>query len=334
MPSRVAANAEGTPSSPVSQASGSAGFSIGESVDGWGTARTLSGNFKRTMSAKKTPPERSFGPVAEAYDRARPSYPDEAVTWLTGNTHSMVLELGAGTGKLTEVLHRAGHEVLATDPLPEMLKVLGSRVDVHRVVATAEHIPLRSRSVDVVVCGQSFHWFDHSVAMAEIARVLRPEGILALAWNTYDVGIPWVKRLKRLISPDVGDEQAMPLMETPYFGFVDQKQFRFWQPHTAKTLADLARSVSHVATMSEADRATTLAKVDELYAEYGRGHDGMQVPYITKCYRAVVRHQQLPPEVPDAPPPGLEADGEPTGPVTRPDRKPPEDPGMQLIDFK
>ena len=99
--------------------------------------------------------------MAEAYDRARPSYPDEAVAWMTGSGRSMVLELGAGTGKLTEVLHRAGHEVLATDPLPEMLAVLAERVRVHHVVATAEHIPVRSRSVDVVVCGQSFHWFDH-----------------------------------------------------------------------------------------------------------------------------------------------------------------------------
>ncbi len=198
MPSRVAAKAEGTPSSPLSQASGSPV----ESVGGWGTARTLSGNFERTMSEQQpSTPERSFGPVADAYDRARPSYPDEAVAWMTGNGRSMVLELGAGTGKLTEVLTQFGHEVLATDPLPEMLAVLGKRVDAHHVVASAEHLPVRSRSVDVVVCGQSFHWFDHELAMAEIARVLRPGGVIALAWNTYDEGIPWVKRLKKLISP-------------------------------------------------------------------------------------------------------------------------------------
>jgi ubiquinone/menaquinone biosynthesis C-methylase UbiE len=289
------------------------------------------------MSAQKPAPERSFGPVAEVYDRARPSYPPEAVDWLTGSGRSMVLELGAGTGKLTAVLHRAGHDVLATDPLPEMLAVLAQRVDVPHVVATAENIPVRSRSIDVVVCGQSFHWFDHEVAMAEIARVLRPGGVLALAWNTYDEGIPWVKRLKRLISPPDHEGSATPLMETPYFGFVDQKQFRIWQPHTAASLADLARSVSHVATMKESDRAATLAKVEQLYAEYGRGHDGMQVPYITRCYRAVVRHQGLQPEVPSsALPPGLEepdADGtEAATPAST--RRPPEDPGMQLIDFR
>jgi ubiquinone/menaquinone biosynthesis C-methylase UbiE len=295
------------------------------------------------MSAQKPPPERSFGPVADEYDRARPSYPDDAVTWMTGSGRSMVLELGAGTGKLTEVLHDHGHEVLATDPLAEMLAVLATRVDVNRAVATAEHIPVRSRSVDVVVCGQSFHWFDHSLAMAEIARVLRPGGVLAVAWNTYDEGIPWVKRLKRLISPGDRTEHAKALMETPYFGFVDSKQFRIWQPHTAKTLDALARSVSHVATMSEHERASTLAKVADLYAEYGRGHDGMQVPYITKCYRAVVRHQELPPETMplsaplSADPPGLE-DTEPVGPETEEtgpiNRQPPEDPGTQLIDFR
>ena len=94
-------------------------------------------------------------------------------------------------------------------------------------------------------------------------------------------GIPWVRRLKKLICPRRGEAEdaALPLMETPYFGFVDEAQFRFWQPHTAASLADLARSVSYVATMSETERARVLAKVDALYAEYGRGHDGMQLPY-------------------------------------------------------
>jgi len=279
--------------------------------------------------------------VADAYDRARPSYPPEAVSWLTGAGSSVVLELGAGTGKLTELLHRAGHDVVALDPLPEMLERLAERVRVPHVLATAEQIPLRSRSVDLVVCGQSFHWFDHDRALPEMARVLRPGGVLALTWNTYDVSIPWVRRLKELISPATGsnDEEANPLMETPYFGFVDKHQFRFWQTHTAASLADLARSVSHVATMSESERARVLAKVDALYAEYGRGHDGMQLAYVTRCYRAVVRHQELPPEPPPPTRRPVESSGDGTvadaaSVPTSPTRKPPEDPGTQLIDFR
>jgi ubiquinone/menaquinone biosynthesis C-methylase UbiE len=299
------------------------------------------------MSEQSPPPERSFGPVAEAYDRARPSYPEDAVSWLTGAGRSVILELGAGTGKLTEVLHHSSpgvaHDILATDPLPEMLARLAERVPVKHVVASAEHIPLRSRSVDLVVCGQSFHWFDHDRALPEIARVLRPGGVLALVWNTYDVQIPWVRRLKQLISPETGtqDEAAMPLMATPYFGFVEKKQFRFWQTHTAASLADLARSVSYVSTMKEHDRARVLAKVDELYAGYGRGHDGMQLGWVTRCYRAVVRHQELPPEPP--PPrrrPVVEdqtvgpGQGAPAAPAAPARTAPPEDPGTQLIDFR
>jgi ubiquinone/menaquinone biosynthesis C-methylase UbiE len=297
------------------------------------------------MSEQSPPPERSFGPVADAYDRARPSYPEEAVSWLTGAGRSMILELGAGTGKFTEVLHSsgqsagrgAGHDILATDPSPEMLSRLSERVPVKHVVAAAEHIPLRSRSVDLVVCGQSFHWFDHDRALPEIARVLRPGGVLALVWNTYDEGIPWVRRLKQLISPDIGtqDEAAMPLMETPYFGFVEKRQFRFWQTHTAASLADLTRSVSHVATMSDTDRASVLAKVDGLYAGYGRGHDGMQLAWVTRCYRAVVRHQELPPEPPPPSRRVTTTDDQPDAETAPPARKPPpEDPGTQLIDFR
>ncbi|SDS70594.1 Methyltransferase domain-containing protein [Nocardioides scoriae] len=307
------------------------------------------------MSESSPTPAASFGSVADAYDRARPSYPDAAVDWLTGGGRSHVLELGAGTGKLTEVLHRRGHHVLATDPLPPMLQLLGRRVPAPHVAAAAEHLPVRSRSVDAVVCGQSFHWFDHDRALLEAARVLRPGGVIALAWNGLDTSIPWVKRLDRLISPQADPalarpdartaERADPLMGTPYFGFVDTASFRIWATHTRATLLDLARSVSHVATMSPTARDRVLAQVGALYDDYGRGHDGMQVPYVTRCYRAVVRHQELPPEETarpeqpprpqrsgaDIPPPGLEDDGEPTGPITR---EPPEDPGMQLIDFR
>lgn len=283
--------------------------------------------------------------MADAYDRARPSYPDAAATWLTGGAAargSLVLELGAGTGKLTEVLVRGGQELVVTEPLPDMVRRLRDRLPVSPVVATAERIPMSLRSVDTVVCGQSFHWFDHDIALEEIAQVLRPGGQLSLVWNRYDTDIPWVRRFQDLIAPDFGDvdDAVRPLMETPYFGFVDRATFRFWQPHTAATLADLTRSVSYFSTLDERRQRDLLAKVDDLYASYGRGHDGMQLPYVTHCYKAVVLHDQLPrPEPVQLTQRSADQstkDGDDTGPVvpaeTRPDR--PDDPGMQLIDFR
>ncbi len=282
------------------------------------------------MSEESRAPGQAFRLVAEAYDRARPSYPDEAVSWLTGNGRSLVLELGAGSGRLTEVLHRQGHRVLAVDALAEELAVLRERVPVSPVAGAAERLPLASRSVDLVVCGQAFQWFDAGAALQEAARVLRPGGAIALAWNTYDTTVPWVRRLKALISPegtvDSLDTRTMPLLSTPYFGFVEQRRFRFWQTHTAASLLDLTRSMHHVATMREPQRERLLAEVTALYEDFDRGHDGMQLPWVTCCYRAVVRREELPPE--QSPPRRPETTTAPQATDA-----PPEEPGTRLIDF-
>jgi ubiquinone/menaquinone biosynthesis C-methylase UbiE len=244
----------------------------------------------------------SFGQVADAYDRARPSYPREAVDWLVGSDHAHVLELGAGTGKLTTQLHAAGHRVLATDPLEPMLRHLRRRVPgVHSVLAAAEAIPMRGRSVDTVVGAQAFHWFDAPRALPEIARVLRPGGRLGLVWNLRDERVPWVKRLGALIgTQEQQDDPTNALLSSHLFGFVETTSFRHWQPLDRPLLRDLVTSRSNVALMNEAERDRVLRKVDALYDEYGRGPDGMLMPYLTHCYRAVVR----PPAVVDEAAPG------------------------------
>lgn len=264
----------------------------------------------------------SFAGVADAYDRARPSYPEAAVRWLVGRQPATVVELGAGTGKLTELLLAAGHDVLATDPLPEMLEHLQRRVPaVRTAVAGAEQIPVASRSVDVVVCAQSFHWFDHDRALPEIARVLRPGGRLALVWNHRDNAIPWVRKLERIIGEqDERAENVRPLMETPHFGWVEQEEFRFWQSLDADLLRDLVRSRSYIALLGEEERAGVLARVRELYDDYGRGPDGMLLPYLTACYRATVVHQEPPAPAEDEDPPT--------------DDPPDDDGGSLLIDFR
>jgi SAM-dependent methyltransferase len=286
------------------------------------------------MSLHESTPMRdhalSFGAVAEAYDRARPSYPVDAVTWLVGQQKSSVVELGAGTGKLTELLVAAGHDVVATDPSPEMLVRLRARVPGARAaVASAEHIPVASCSADVVVCAQAFHWFDHEVAMPEIARVLRPGGVLALVWNARDERIPWVRKLGTLLSQrSIGSagnrDELAPAAESDHFGEVHSQEFRFWQSLRRDELFDLVRSRSYVAVLGDVERDQLLARVGALYDDYGRGPDGMQLPYITRCYRTVVRHR-TPPPVPRV------SDG--IGRIPHPS-DPLEDTGTLLIDFK
>jgi SAM-dependent methyltransferase len=240
-------------------------------------------------------PALSFAAVADAYARARPTYPRDAASWLVGADHAHVLEVGAGTGLLTEQLTALGHRVLATDPLEEMLHHLVTRLPgTPAVLATAERIPLRARSVDAVIGAQAFHWFDLDRALPEIARVLRPGGHLGLVWNLRDERIPWVKRLGTLIgTQEQENDPTNALLASHLFGYVETRSFRFWQPLNRARLHDLVLSRSNVAMMSEPERERVLRKVDGLYADYGRGHDGMLLPYVTHCYKAVVRAPAL-----------------------------------------
>lgn len=277
------------------------------------------------------PPDRdaalSFARVADVYDRARPGYPAEAAPWLTGGRVASVIELGAGTGKLTADLVALGHDVLATDPLPEMLRLLNDRLPgVRTAVAAAEDLPVPDRSVDVVVSAQAFHWFDPARALPEIARVLRPGGQVALVWNDRDERIPWVRRLGRVLgSPQEPTDPTNVLLSSGLFGYVDSTTFRHWQQVDRTRLRDLVRSRSAIATMTQTARSRVLAEVDALYDEYGRGADGMLLPYVTRCYRATVRARaHADPE----PAPGR-AGGLTSPPVDGDD---PDDDGL-LIDF-
>ncbi len=237
----------------------------------------------------------SFGSVADAYDHARPSYPREAVEWLVGRRSSTVVELGAGTGKLTDLLLAQGHDVLATDPLDEMLAHLQLRHSDARVAtAPAEQIPAATRSVDVVVAAQAFHWFDAPSALREAARVLKPEGRIALVWNVRDERVPWVRRLGQIVGGSGPEEDPTDtLVSSGHFGYVEHETFRHWQPLRKAELRDLVASRSNVAVLDPMARERLLRKVDELFDEYDRGPDGLLLPYVTRCYRAVVRPRGL-----------------------------------------
>jgi SAM-dependent methyltransferase len=243
-----------------------------------------------------------FGEVAEVYERTRPGYPDEAVRWMTGSAPGRVLELGAGTGKLTAGLVAQGHDVVATDPTAQMLRRLRKQMRSTRVVqGRAEQIPLASSTVDVVVAGQAFHWFDASRALDEVARVLRPGGSFALAWNLRDETVPWVRRLSRLIGSERPEDPTGLLEDSGLFDGIEQHTFRHWQEVQRDSLVGLVASRSRIAEMPDDQRVPLLEQVGELYDDYGRGHDGMLLPYHCKAYRCRVsglanfRREQDPP---------------------------------------
>jgi len=229
----------------------------------------------------------SFGEVADAYDRGRPTYPREAAAWLTADAPVSVLELGAGTGKLTEQLVALGHDVHATDPDAAMLAKLSAHLpEVRTSQASAEEIPAGDRSYDVVVCAQAFHWFDLDKALPEIARVLKAGGRLSMVWNERDERVPWVRRLGTIIGTQEQLRQpAAALDGSALFGEAEEAEFRFRQQIDQHTIKDLVLSRSNIATLPPAQREAKIAEVVALYGEYGRGMDGMQLPYAARCFR-------------------------------------------------
>jgi SAM-dependent methyltransferase len=232
----------------------------------------------------------SFGDVADAYDRGRPTYPQAAAAWLTSDAPVTVLELGAGTGKLTDQLVALGHDVHATDPDAAMLARLSQHLpEVRTSQAAAEEIPAGDGSYDVVVCAQAFHWFDLDRALPEVARVLKPGGRLSLVWNQRDERVPWVRRLGTIIgTQDQLREPAAALDGSALFGEVEEAEFRFRQQIDQHTIKDLVLSRSNIATLPQERQEAKLAEVVALYGEYGRGMDGMQLPYAARCFRTRV----------------------------------------------
>jgi SAM-dependent methyltransferase len=232
-------------------------------------------------------PATAFAAVADAYEKARPGYPEEAVRWLTGDEPLDVVDLGAGTGKLTRSLVALGHRVTAIEPLPEMLEHLPAAAPgAAAILGSAEIIPLPDAYADVVTSAQAFHWFDHSVALPEIARVLRPRGRLALVWNTRDEREPWVARLSELIGSEAIDsDDWLGIDESGLFGLVERARFQFEQRLYRETLHDLVLSRSYCAKLAPADREPILTAVAQLYDETS-DPDGLVLPYITECFRA------------------------------------------------
>ncbi|WP_083941781.1 class I SAM-dependent methyltransferase [Sanguibacter suarezii] len=249
---------------------------------------------------------KSFELGAQVYAQVRPEYPPEAVAWLLPadagpTTH--VLDLAAGTGKLTRSLLERGLQVTAVEPSPAMRAELERTLPRATAVAgTAESIPLPDASVDAVVVGQAWHWFSPDPAAAEIARVLRPGGRLGVVWNVRDNTTDWVREFTEIIHrgdtlapsyqpPDLGTSEAAPgsLAATgARFGPLEHTTFRWHATMTPADLRALAASRSYLLTLDEASREELLDAVDHLTSTHPdlRGRDVIELPYDAQCWRA------------------------------------------------
>ncbi|HEY0001954.1 MAG TPA: class I SAM-dependent methyltransferase, partial [Actinoplanes sp.] len=195
----------------------------------------------------------SFGPIADVYERARPTYPDQALDWLLPPGNPRVVDLGAGTGKLTRRIHHRGLPVTAVDPSGGMLAQLQRAVPgVPTHVGTAENIPLPDGAADVVLVAQAWHWVDPARAVPEVARILSPGGRLGLVWNLRDERADWVRRLGDIVGR--AEHQARATIGTP-FGPVESARFHWTQTLGPESLIDLVSSRSAVILMPPLERA-------------------------------------------------------------------------------
>ncbi|MBW8481930.1 class I SAM-dependent methyltransferase [Actinomadura parmotrematis] len=235
----------------------------------------------------------SFGGSAAAYAAERPGYPAAAVRWaLEGAPGPRVLDLGAGTGKLTGELLRGGAgpgDVVAVEPDPEMLAELRRRVPGVRAEAGgAEAIPLPDGSADAVLVGQALHWFDLDRALPEIHRVLAPGGVLAALWNLDDDRVPWVAGFKEQARSSVSwtGWSGNDLPPSRWFPGVERAEFPNAQRRTAASLTATAATHSHILVLDDAERAAVLDRIRAYLRSVPETAEGeFDLPIVTLALR-------------------------------------------------
>ena len=241
---------------------------------------------------------KGFAAGADAYERGRPEYSPEAVDRLISELavgpRSRVLDLAAGTGKLTRQLVGTGAELVAVEPIAEMrAKLQAVLPDVEAIDGTAEAIPLPNHSVDAVVVGQAFHWFDGVRTVSEIRRVLRPEGALGLIWQARELSRPWIEQLDAIIDRADDGHPRFRTMEwreafdrTALMAPLESATFRTVQRASPETIVDRVASISYIAAMSEGRRTAVLDEVRTLLAtdEDTAGADLVELPYTAHIY--------------------------------------------------
>ena len=221
-------------------------------------------------------PWRSFDRVAAEYEAARPSYPDRILDLLPIGGAATVLDLGAGTGKLTRVLARRYPHVIAVEPLGAMRAILESVVpEADAKAGSAEAIPLGDAAVDAVFAAQAYQWFANERALTEIARVLKPGGVFAVVWNEGIDPLPvpeaYSARLERVFAAarraGAGDEDAFALIDRGPFSRLREAHAVHDQVQTRELVLKFATSLSPVARLPDDERAAVEADLAALLTE-------------------------------------------------------------------
>jgi ubiquinone/menaquinone biosynthesis C-methylase UbiE len=247
----------------------------------------------------------SFGAAAAAYAEHRPGYAEAAVRWalepVRDGRPARVADVGAGTGKLTATLVGLGAEVTAVEPDPQMLAELRRTMpEVSSVPGSAEEIPLPDASLDAVLAGQAMHWFDMDRALPEIARVLRPGGVLAGLWNVDDDRVGWVAGLAEISkrkssitlttwrgSAAKSRQEQLLGEASDLFSAAEVGEFGHGQARTADSLLATIGTHSHLLVMEEAERARLLTRVgDFLRGQPETAHGEFTLPMVTVGLRA------------------------------------------------
>lgn len=223
-----------------------------------------------------------FGRAAAVYERSRPGYPDATIDWLRDRTAMasgrLVIDLAAGTGKLTRRLRDTGATVVAVEPVAAMLRMLSKVTDgrVAAVAGTAHALPLATGCADVVTVGQGFHWFADEPALAEMTRVLRPHGTLALLWNRRPSDDPLQGALEDIVGPLRGDTPSVASGQ--WRSAIDRSRVVIaTASHVADheiaididRLVERVVSTSFVAALPERERADIERRVRALGAAFG-----------------------------------------------------------------
>jgi SAM-dependent methyltransferase len=245
------------------------------------------------MAATHPTAAAGFGRAADAYERGRPGYPPAAVAHMASELGlgpgTTVLDLAAGTGKLTRMLAATGATVIAVEPVEAMRRLLAAALPGIAVLeGTAEAIPVADGAVDAITVAQAFHWFDAERAFADIHRALRPGGGLGLIWNMFDTSVEWVAAMQALVhihrrgEPQYGrSEWREALVASGVFGPVTEGTFGLVQELDTDGLLARIGSTSYIATLPDPDREQLFDEIRALVADLPRP---LQLPYRTDTF--------------------------------------------------